>query len=299
MEIGFIGLGKMGSNMVKRLLSGQHTVVGYDHDPEIPLSLKGERFHVAADLPGLVQKLARPRAVWLMVPSGEAVTDTIEHLLPLLSKGDLLIDGGNSLYRDSTRRAGDLQKQGIRFMDVGTSGGIWGLSVGYCMMIGGDVEDFNRLEPVFKTLAPENGYLHCGPHGAGHFTKMIHNGIEYAMLQAYGEGFALLEASKFPLDLARISKLWNQGSVIRSWLLELAENAFEKDPRLETFQGHVNDSGEGRWTVLEAVENAVPAPTIAASLFARFSSRHPDAFSDKFIAALRKEFGGHAAKRIG
>lgn len=297
MEIGFIGLGKMGSNMVRRLLPGGHQVVGYDRDPEILLSLEETGFRGAETLSGLVQKLAKPRAIWLMVPAGEVVSDTLKRLLPLLSEGDLLIDGGNSFYKDSIARAAMLQEKGVHFMDVGTSGGIWGRTVGYCMMIGGEARDFKRLEPIFKTLAPEDGYLHCGPHGAGHFTKMIHNGIEYAMLQAYGEGFALLEASRFDLDMARISKLWNRGSVIRSWLLELAENAFEKDPRLATFKGHVDDSGEGRWTVLEAVESSVPAPTIAASLFARFSSRQPDAFSDKFISALRKEFGGHAAKR--
>ncbi len=298
MQIGFIGLGRMGANMVKRLLPDGHTVVGFDHDAEVIASLTEEGFKGVADLPALVQSLEAPRAIWMMVPSGEAVTDTIKLLLPHLSEGDLLIDGGNSLYKDSITRAEVLQETGIHYMDVGTSGGIWGLTVGYCMMIGGEAGDFKHMEPIFKTLAPKDGYLYCGKHGAGHFTKMIHNGIEYAMLQAYGEGFALLEASQFDLDMAEVSKLWNRGSVIRSWLLELAEGAFEKDPHLTTFKGHVNDSGEGRWTVLEAVENGVPVPTIAASLFARFSSREPDAFSDKFISALRKEFGGHAAKRI-
>lgn len=298
MQIGFIGLGRMGANMVKRLLPDGHTVVGFDHDPEVTALLTQGGFQGAGDLPTLVKSLDAPRTIWMMVPSGETVTETIKLLLPHLSEGDLLIDGGNSLYKDSMTRAETLKKEGIHFMDVGTSGGIWGLTVGYCMMIGGEKPDFERLDPVFKTLAPKEGYLYCGKHGSGHFTKMIHNGIEYAMLQAYGEGFALLEASQFDLDMAEVSKLWNRGSVIRSWLLELAEDAFEKDPHLETFKGHVNDSGEGRWTVLEAVESGVPAPTIAASLFARFSSRNPDAFSDKFISALRKEFGGHAAKRI-
>jgi len=298
MQLGFIGLGRMGSNMVKRLLPEGHTVVGFDHDAEVVASLNQAGFQGVKDLPALVQALDAPRAIWMMVPAGDTVMETIDLLLPHLSEGDLLIDGGNSLYKDSMARAELLKKKGMHYMDVGTSGGIWGLTVGYCMMIGGEEGDFIRMSPIFKTLAPKDGYLYCGKHGAGHFTKMIHNGIEYAMLQAYGEGFALLEASKFDLDMAEVSKLWNRGSVIRSWLLELAEGAFEGDPHLSTFKGHVNDSGEGRWTVLEAVENGVPAPTIAASLFARFSSRDPDGFSDRFISALRKEFGGHAAKRI-
>ena len=297
MQIGFIGLGRMGANMVKRLLPDGHTVVGYDRDAEVIASLTQKGFQGVTDLYSLVTYLEKPRAIWMMVPSGAPVDETIALLLPHLAEGDLLIDGGNSLYKQSIERATTLKKKGIHYMDVGTSGGIWGLTVGYCMMIGGEVEDFKHLDPIFKTLAPEEGYLYCGKHGAGHFTKMIHNGIEYAMLQAYGEGFALLEASPFDLNMPQISKLWNRGSVIRSWLLELAEGAFEKDPRLATFKGYVDDSGEGRWTVLEAVESGVPAPTIAASLFARFSSRNTDAFSDKFIAALRKEFGGHAAKR--
>ena len=299
MELGFIGLGRMGANMVKRLLRGGHAVVGHDRDPAVLAGLRQPGFSGAETLDTLIGRLSPPRAVWMMVPAGAAVTETIDRLLPRLSAGDLLIDGGNSRYTDSASRAASLRDRGIRYMDVGTSGGIWGLTVGYCLMIGGEADDFKRLEPVFKTLAPKEGYLHCGPSGAGHFAKMVHNGIEYAMLQAYGEGFALLEAAPFTFDMARIARLWNRGSVVRSWLLELAERAFEKDPDLATFKGYVDDSGEGRWTVLEAVDRAVPAPTIAAALFARFSSRLPDAFSDKFIAALRAEFGGHAVKRRG
>jgi 6-phosphogluconate dehydrogenase len=232
-----------------------------------------------------------------MVPSGEPVDSTIAQLLPNLSEGDLLLDGGNSNYHDSLRRAEKLKALGIHFIDVGTSGGIWGLTVGYCMMIGGDPEAVERLTPIFKTLAPQDGFLHVGPTGAGHFAKMIHNGVEYGMLQAYGEGFELLKASQFSFDLAKISHLWNQGGVVRSWLLELAENAFHKDPQLASIKGYVDDSGEGRWAVKEAIDKSVPAPVLMASLFARFASRQEDSFSAKVIAALRNEFGGHAVKK--
>ena len=248
-------------------------------------------------LADFVQQLSQPRAAWLMVPSGDPVDQTIEQLLPQLAKGDVIIDGGNSYYKDSIRRAEKLKQQGIYFVDAGTSGGIWGLKVGYCMMLGGEKEIVERLDPIFKTLAPKDGYLHVGPSGAGHFVKMIHNGIEYGMLQAYGEGFELLKASGFDLDLGKIAHLWNQGSVVRSWLLELAESAFNKDPELASIKGYVEDSGEGRWTVLEAVERDVPASVLTLSLFARFASRQEDSFSAKVIAALRNEFGGHAVKK--
>jgi 6-phosphogluconate dehydrogenase len=232
-----------------------------------------------------------------MVPSGDPVDQTIDQLLASLAKGDIIIDGGNSNYKDSIRRAEKLKNHGMHFIDAGTSGGIWGLQNGYCMMVGGAKEIVSRLEPIFLTLAPKDGYLHAGPSGAGHFVKMIHNGIEYGMMQAYGEGFELLKASQFDLDLAKISHLWNQGSVVRSWLLELCESAFQKDPKLAAIKGYVEDSGEGRWTVIEAIERGVSATVLAHSLFARYASRQQDAFSNKVIAALRNEFGGHAVKK--
>ncbi|MEE8329581.1 MAG: decarboxylating 6-phosphogluconate dehydrogenase, partial [Thermodesulfovibrionia bacterium] len=236
--------------------------------------------------------------IWIMVPAGKATEETINKIAPLLEKGDILVDGGNSFYKDSIRRAGWLEKNGISFLDAGTSGGIWGLKIGYCLMIGGNAEAFVKVEPVFKTLAPENGYAHVGPSGAGHFVKMVHNGIEYAMLQGYAEGFEIMNVKQeFNLDLERISNLWNHGSVIRSWLLELAENAFKKDSRLDSIRGYVEDSGEGRWTVAEAIEKNVPAPVITLSLLQRFCSRQEESFSAKVIAALRNEFGGHEVKK--
>lgn len=296
MQLGLIGLGRMGANMVQRLLEGGHAVAGYDRNPDAVERITRLGAAGATTLNDFLDKLSKPRAIWIMVPAGEPVTETINALLPHLSAGDILIDGGNSYYKDAIRRAEELRKKGISFLDVGTSGGIWGLSVGYCMMIGGEEERFKRLEPLFKTLAPPEGYLYCGPSGAGHFAKMVHNGIEYAMLEAYGEGFELLKSSPFEFDLGRVAHLWNQGSVVRSWLLELAEEAFAKDPKLAGIKGYVDDSGEGRWTVIEAVERGVPVPAIAASLFRRFQSRQEERFSDQFIAALRKEFGGHATR---
>ena len=297
MELGMIGLGRMGANMTERLVRGGHRVVSYDRSAEAiqrVVDIGGVGAHSLADF---VNRLPPPRAIWMMVPSGAAVDQTIEQLLPNLSKGDILIDGGNSNYKDSIRRAEKVSAQGMHFIDAGTSGGIWGLENGYCMMVGGEKEIVERLAPIFTTLAPPDGYLHVGPSGAGHFVKMIHNGIEYGMLQAYGEGFELLKASQFDLNLGKISHLWNQGSVVRSWLLELAENAFEKDPKLSSIRGYVDDSGEGRWTVEEAIEKSVPAPVLMLSLFARFASRQEDSFSAKVIAALRNEFGGHAVKK--
>jgi 6-phosphogluconate dehydrogenase len=282
-----IGLGRMGANMRERLRRGGHEVIGYDRNPDIS---------DVGSLSELVEKLKPPRAAWVMVPAGDPTEATVKELAGLLDKGDLIIDGGNSNFRDSIRRAGELEQKGLQFMDAGTSGGIWGLKIGYCLMVGGSDEAFRHIEPALKTLAPEDGYAHVGPAGAGHFTKMVHNGIEYAMLQAYAEGFEILEASQFDLDLHQLAALWNHGSVVRSWLLELAESAFAKDPDLSQIRGYVEDSGEGRWTVFEAINENVPAPTIAASLFARFVSRQDDSFGMRVIAALRNEFGGHAVK---
>jgi len=287
MQLGMIGLGRMGGNMRERLRRGGHEVIGYTRNPEVS---------DVGSLSELVGGLSSPRTVWLMIPAGSPTEQIIQELAGLLQKGDLIIDGGNSNFRDSMRRGAELEKQGLLFMDAGTSGGIWGLKVGYCLMVGGSDEAFRRVEPGLKTLAPENGYAHVGPTGAGHFTKMVHNGIEYAMLQAYAEGFEILESSQFELDLRQIAALWNQGSVVRSWLLELAESAFAKDPDLSQIKGFVEDSGEGRWTVFEAINENVPAPAIAASLFARFGSRQGDSFAMRMIATLRKEFGGHAVK---
>ena len=297
MELGMIGLGRMGANMAERLVLGGHRIISYDRSPEAIQRVVDKGAVGSRSLADFVQQLSQPRAAWLMVPAGDPVDQTIEQLLPQLAKGDVIIDGGNSYYKDSIRRAEKLKQQGIYFVDAGTSGGIWGLKVGYCMMLGGEKEIVERLDPIFKTLAPKDGYLHVGPNGAGHFVKMIHNGIEYGMLQAYGEGFELLKASGFDLDLGKIAHLWNQGSVMRSWLLELAESAFNKDPELASIKGYVEHSGEGRWTVLEAVERNVPASVLTLSLFARFASRQEDSFSAKVIAALRNEFGGHAVKK--
>jgi 6-phosphogluconate dehydrogenase len=297
MELGMIGLGRMGANMTERLVRGGHRVITYDRSAEAIQRVVDKGAVGAHSLAEFVKQLSLPRAIWLMVPSGDPVDQTIDQLLPHLAKGDIIIDGGNSNYKDSIRRAEKLKQPGLNFVDAGTSGGIWGLQVGYCMMIGGEKAVVERLEPIFKTLAPKDGYLHVGPHGAGHFVKMIHNGIEYGMLQAYGEGFELLQASQFDLDLGKIAHLWNQGSVVRSWLLELTESAFQKDPKLSSIRGYVEDSGEGRWTVEEAIDRNVPAYVLMLSLFARFASRQKDSFSAKVIAALRNEFGGHAVKK--
>jgi 6-phosphogluconate dehydrogenase len=298
MDIGFVGLGRMGANMVERLLRGGHRVVAYNRTPEKIKSVVLKGAQGSTSLKDLVSQLKTPRSVWIMVPAGDPTESMIQELAPLLSPGDLLIDGGNSRYTDSLRRGEELLKKGIFFMDAGTSGGIWGLEKGYCLMVGGTSPAFDRIQPALKTLAPNpDGYLHAGPVGAGHFTKMVHNGIEYALMQGYAEGFDLLRAAPFPLDLGKIAHLWNQASVVRSWLLELAENAFKKDPILENIKGYVDDSGEGRWTVEQAIQTAVPVPTIALALFARFSSRQPDAFSAKVLAALRNEFGGHPVQK--
>jgi 6-phosphogluconate dehydrogenase len=296
MELGVIGLGRMGSNMSQRLMEGGHSVVAYDRSAEAVREVAKAGAAGAGSLEELVRKLSPPRAVWLMVPAGAPVAETIHSLAPLLSPGDVIIDGGNSYYKDSIQRAASLQKQRLHFLDVGTSGGIWGLKMGYCLMIGGDREVFRRLEPIFRTLAPEEGYAYMGRSGAGHFVKMVHNGIEYGLLQAYAEGFELLHASPYELDLAQLARLWNRGSVVRSWLLELTEKALAADPGLATIKGYVEDSGEGRWTVLEAVERGVPLPVISLSLLSRFRSQQDESFGAKVIAALRREFGGHAVK---
>jgi 6-phosphogluconate dehydrogenase len=280
------------------LIKGRHEVVVYNRSIDKVKVMQNEGAIGSDSIESFVKALSPPKVVWIMLPAGEIVDRHIKTFSGLLSKNDLLIDGGNSYFKDDVRRAGDLKPLGIHYMDAGVSGGIWGLKVGYCTMIGGEKKDFKHIEPLLKTLAPQDGYLYCGPSGAGHFVKMVHNGIEYAMMEAYGEGFEILKASGYGdhFNYKDISHLWNQGSVIRSWLLELLESAFEKDPDLDKLHGYVEDSGEGRWTVLQAVESGVSATAIAHSLFKRFGSRQSDLFSDKVLAALRNEFGGHAVK---
>jgi len=291
-----VGLGRMGMNMSRRLIQGGHEVVAYNRSPEKTRHIAGEGAIGAFSLEEAVTELSPPRIVWLMLPAGSTIDDHLRRLEVLLSPGDICIDGGNTYYKDDIRRAARLQEKDIRYMDAGVSGGIWGLKVGYCLMVGETRETYDYLEPLFKTLAPEAGYLYCGPVGAGHFVKMVHNGIEYGMMQAYGEGFQILNASPYAgsLDYAEVARLWNQGSVVRSWLLELIESAFSKNPSLSDIQAYVEDSGEGRWTVQQAIESGVSAPVIALSLMGRFRSRDPDSFSDRVVAALRREFGGHA-----
>ncbi|MCK5511787.1 MAG: decarboxylating 6-phosphogluconate dehydrogenase [Thermodesulfovibrionia bacterium] len=298
MKIGFVGLGKMGANMIQRLLNGGHEIVAYARTAESVKKAEEKGAVGAKSFDDLVNKLNPPRVLWLMVPAGDTTEKVAKNVTTFLDRGDILIDGGNSFYKDSMRRAKGLEDKGISFLDVGTSGGIWGLKVGYCLMIGGNKKAFEKAEPLFQALAPESGYAHVGPNGAGHFVKMVHNGIEYAMLQGYAEGFNIMKAkTEFNLDLNKVARLWNRGSVIRSWLLELTENIFEKDPDLDSIRGYVEDSGEGRWTVAEAIEQNVPAPLITLSLLERFRSRQDESFSAKVIAALRNEFGGHAVKK--
>ena len=296
MKLAMIGLGRMGMNMARRLLQSGHEVVAFNRTSKKTEEIAREGAEAAYSLADLREKLPAPRVVWIMLPAGPTVDDQINQLVTILSPGDIVIDGGNTYFKDDIRRAEFLAEKEIRFMDIGVSGGIWGLKIGYCMMIGGSRETYQFLEPVFKSLAPDEGYLYCGPTGAGHFVKMVHNGIEYGMMQAYGEGFHILEASPYAesLDYAEVAHLWNQGSVIRSWLLELAEAAFSKDGKLDDIRGFVDDSGEGRWTVNQAVDTRVFAPVITLSLMDRFRSRETDSFSDKVVAALRREFGGHA-----
>ncbi len=295
MEIGLYGLGRMGANMVRRLVrSGEHRVVAGNRSPGPVDEAVSEGAEGAYSMEELVEKLEAPRAIWTMVPAGDVTEKALLKFADMMDDNDILIDGGNSYFRDSIRRAALLKDRNIRFLDAGTSGGIWGLQVGYCLMVGGDASAYEHVEPALKTLAPENGYAYLGDAGAGHFTKMVHNGVEYGMMQAYAEGFEILEKSQYDFDLRAICSLWNQGSVVRSWLLELAQSAFEKDAHLDSIRGYAEDSGEGRWTVIEAISEDVPANTIAGSLFARFASRQDDSFAMKVIAALRGEFGGHA-----
>jgi 6-phosphogluconate dehydrogenase len=297
MQLAMIGLGRMGGNMVRRLVQGGHEVVVYDSSADAIKAQVAKGVKAAKNIADVAKQLAPRRVVWVMVPAGAPVDSTIEELVPHLGRGDIIIDGGNSNFRDSLRRAEALKAQGIELVDVGTSGGIWGLTLGYCLMIGASESAFKYGEPIFRTLAQEDGYAHVGPAGAGHYVKMVHNGIEYGMLQAYAEGYEILHASHdFKLQLGQIAKLWNHGSVVRSWLNELAERAFSRDDQLAAIRGYVEDSGEGRWTVEEAMRLDVPAPVITLSLLARFRSRQEESFGAKVIAALRHEFGGHAVQ---
>jgi 6-phosphogluconate dehydrogenase len=326
MQLGIVGLGRMGGNMAVRLLRGGHRVVGWDRSPDAVQALEKSGGSGAATVDALVAVLHPPRAVWLMVPAGAPTEEATLALRDRLAPGDVVVDGGNTFFKDDVRRAGLLAERGIRHLDAGTSGGVFGLERGYCLMIGGDRDAFERLEPIFRTLAPgrgaaaatpgratggpaEDGYLHCGPHGAGHFVKMVHNGIEYGLMQAYAEGFDVLRGAaaeglaaehRYELDVREIAELWRRGSVVTSWLLDLAAAALAADPGLDGFTGAVDDSGEGRWTVNAAVEEAVPAPVLTAALYARFRSRRASTFGEKLLSAMRRQFGGHAeAKRGG
>jgi 6-phosphogluconate dehydrogenase len=336
MQLGMIGLGRMGANMVRRLIKGRHECVVFDHAPAAVQALAGEGAKGADSLAAFVKQLAKPRAVWLMVPAG-VVDATLADLVPLLESGDTIIDGGNSYYIDDIRRAKDLAGRGLHYLDVGTSGGVWGLDRGYCMMIGGDTDAVKRLDPVFVTLAPgigtvertpgraegkgtaELGYLHCGASGAGHFVKMVHNGIEYGMMASFAEGLSILrdanvgktshehdaettpmrvpEHYQYDMPLDEITEVWRRGSVVSSWLLDLTAAALNADPKLAAFEGRVADSGEGRWTIQAAIDEAVPAPVLTAALYARFSSRGDAGFQNKLLSAMRQQFGGHVEKK--
>ena len=326
MQLGMIGLGRMGGNMVRRLLRGKHQCVVFDRNPDQVKQLAGEGALAAVSLDDFIRKLTKPRAAWVMVPAGEATESTVMALAERMERGDVIIDGGNSCFKDDIRRARAVQPRGIHYLDAGTSGGIWGLERGYCLMIGGAREAVERLDPIFKTLAPgrgeiartpgrdraggtaEEGYLHCGPAGAGHFVKMVHNGIEYGLMQAYAEGFdifrnangaALPPEQRYDLNLADIAELWRRGSVVGSWLLDLAAMALTENPTLSTFTGFVQDSGEGRWTVQSAVEEAVSAEVLTSALYARFRSRQEHTFAEKVLSAMRYKFGGHVERPSG
>ena len=296
MEIGFVGLGKMGMNMVTRLRQGGHRVVAFDRNPELVQQAHQQGCIAAAALADLVAKLTRPRAIWIMVPSGSPTEETIWSLAEHLQSDDLMIDGGNTRFHDDVRRAAALREKGIQYIDAGTSGGVWGLKVGYCLMVGGNDSAVKRLTPVLDTLAPPSGWAHVGAPGAGHYVKMVHNGIEYSLMQSYAEGFELMAKSDYQLDLPKIAHLWMHGSVVRSWLLELAADALAQDPHLEKLKGFVQDSGEGRWMIADAIEKDVPVPALTTALFTRFRSRQPESFADKMLATLRHAFGGHAVK---
>ena len=296
MKIGFVGLGRMGANMVRRLLRDGHEVVAFNRTAEKTREIAGEGAEAAFTLEELVAKLEKPRSVWIMVPAGDATEAQIQDLMAILEPGDTIVDGGNTNFHDDQRRYPELKAKGVNYVDAGVSGGIWGLANGFCLMVGGDPEPVGRLEPIFTSLAPADGYLHVGGPGAGHYVKMVHNGIEYGMMQAYAEGFEILHSSEYKLDLHGIAHIWNHGSVVRSWLLELAERAFENDQDLAHLKGWVADSGEGRWTVQEAIDRDVPAPVITMSLLMRLRSRQDDSYGAKVLAALRNEFGGHAVK---
>ena len=320
MQLGMVGLGRMGANIVRRLMRNGHSCVVYDRDPKPGQALAGEGAKAAASLEDLVKALDAPRAIWVMLPAGAPTEETIDKLASLAAKDDVIIDGGNSFWQDDIRRGAALKQKGLHYIDVGTSGGVWGLERGYCMMIGGDAEVVRRLDPIFKALAPgrgsiartpnresrdprvEEGYLHAGPCGAGHFVKMVHNGVEYGMMQAYAEGFdilrnadskALNEAHRFSLDLADIAEVWRRGSVVTSWLLDLTSAALAHEGELASYSGYVEDSGEGRWTLMAAIEEAVPAEVLSAALYTRFRSRQEHTFAEKIISAMRKGFGGH------
>jgi 6-phosphogluconate dehydrogenase len=300
MELGMVGLGRMGANMARRLLKGGHKVVGFDPKAEARNALEGDGGGTADSLQALVSALPAPRAVWMMVPAGKITDSTVETLATLLAPGDVLIDGGNSNYKDTLRRAAQMAQRNVAYVDAGTSGGVWGLEEGYSLMVGGDQAVVERLRPVFETLAPapDQGWGRVGPVGSGHFTKMVHNGIEYGLMQAYAEGFSILQhKQEFALDLHQVAEIWRTGSVVRSWLLDLTANALGKNPTMDGIAPWVADSGEGRWTLQEAIDLDVPAPVIALSLMARLRSRDNDSFADKLLAAMRNEFGGHAIRK--
>jgi 6-phosphogluconate dehydrogenase len=296
MQLGFVGLGRMGLNMVTRLVRGGHQIVAYDRSPEAVARAEAAGARGVSSLEALPAALATPRAVWVMVPAGDPTESTVSALGALLSAGDTIVDGGNTNFHDDVRRAQALAGRQIHYVDAGTSGGIWGLQEGYCLMVGGEAEVCARLEPIFVTLAPPDGYLRVGDHGAGHYVKMIHNGIEYGLMQAYAEGFELMHESPYKVDLGAVAGLWNHGSVVRSWLLELAARALAADADLSGVKGYVEDSGEGRWTLHEGIERGVPLPVMTAALYTRFRSRQDNPFAERLLAALRGQFGGHAVK---
>jgi 6-phosphogluconate dehydrogenase len=297
MQLGFVGLGKMGLNMVTRLERGGHDIVAFDRSAEAITKAEAVKASGAGSLDDLVKALKAPRHVWVMVPAGDPTESTIDALSKLLSPGDVIIDGGNTNFHDDVRRAKTLAEKKLHYVDAGTSGGIWGLTEGYCLMVGGEADICKRLEPIFLTLAPKDGYMHVGDHGAGHYVKMVHNAIEYGMMQAYAEGFELMQASPYTPDLAKVAELWDHGSVVRSWLLQLAARALKEDPGLTKLTGYVEDSGEGRWTLLEGIERSVPMPALTASIFTRFRSRQTNTYAERMLAALRNQFGGHAVKK--